>query len=119
VEPKDEIAATSEPPVASINFKHSNNVPLQYANHAAVSIAEHEVVISFFQSAIAFERQTDGEQINRLLENGIDAECIARIVVSKSFYTLLAELLQRNLPKFDKEQLKEILTQLTADTENQ
>ena len=105
--------------IAPINFKYSNNIPLQYANHAAVGMGEHDVVISFFQSAITPERNVENpDQIAaRLGTIGVDAECVARIVVSKSFYTLLAELLQRNMPKFDKEQLKEILTQLTSQTE--
>ncbi len=103
-----------------INFRYSNNAPLQYANHSTVHVGEHEIVISFFQSTVSIERAADGEEyLNRLRENGVDAECVARIVVSKSFYQALTELLKRNLPQFDKEQLKELLTQLTTETEGQ
>ncbi len=99
-----------------INYKYSRNVPLSYVNQVMVQGSQHEMVISFFESVLNLERTDEPDLMRKFAETGIDAECVARIVVSRSFYPALVETLKRNMPIIDKEQLRELLTQLTEET---
>ena len=110
---------TLDAPVSiPIIYKYTNETALRYANQVSVNGSEHDVVISFFQSAFQMQQsQPDPDAIKKLVESGVDAECVARIVVSQSFYPILVEVLKRNVRRLDKEQLQAMLSQLIDESE--
>ncbi len=102
----------------SIKYKYNRNVTTVYANNVLLQRNEHEFVLSFFES-LPFVESPDGEAYRKKAsKEGIDAECVARIVFSTSFLPKLADVLNRNLPQPSKEQMAELLKELQSEIES-
>ncbi len=76
-----------EPPPDSVQVKLSFRVPQRmpslYAHHMMIQPGEHEVLLSFFEivpPAVSFENE---EQLKKLQDVGVSAECVARITIAK------------------------------------
>jgi hypothetical protein len=82
-----------------VNFRVPSRMPSVYAQHMTIQPGPNEVVLSFFEVVPPFLTAPSAEQIKHVQENGIVADCVARITVSPAafpnFVTAMQEVLDR------------------------
>ncbi|MBA3631495.1 MAG: hypothetical protein H0W58_01590 [Acidobacteria bacterium] len=96
----------------NLNFRIPTRMPSVYAHHLFIQDSETEVLLSFFEVIPPIIMQDAGameERIKMLQEAGINAECVARITVSKHRFIEFAkaiETIKENLEAQVKEGVK-------------
>lgn len=104
---------TSEPPDEinlKLNFRVPARMPGLYAHHMLVQPGEQEVTISFFELIPPLFQGDNAEQLKKLQEVGLVAECVARIIVSRNRFPSFAVALQQVV--------QQISSDLPEETEN-
>jgi hypothetical protein len=74
-------------------FRMSRPIPSLYAHNLTIQVAEHEVILSFFEPFIPYLIDPTPEDRERVNELGIPMECIARISVNKARFHSFARLM--------------------------
>jgi len=87
-----------EPPQDSVELKVSFRIPARmptlYAHHLMIQPGEHEVLLSFFEVIPPPAVAKDADQMKKLQESGVIAECIARITIAKDRFPSFAKAMQ-------------------------
>lgn len=115
---KPEISETGEPQTVQVPilYKFDREYQTHYANQVTIQNNPHEIIISFFAIAIEPERPDKPAEFSRKLQqNGVEAHCLTRIVVAKTFFPELAEMLNQQMPPPTEEQMKELVAQFTEE----
>lgn len=108
----------NKPTIAQINYKYSRDVPTVYVNNVLLQRLEHEYVLSFFEGLPLIESRDVDAYRERIVNEGIDAECVARVVMTPTFLLKLAEILNQQIPPPSKEEIIRALEQLKGETES-
>ncbi len=90
-----------------LNFRIPSRMPSLYAHHLFVQPFEEEVVLSFFEVVPPLILPDTEDQMKILQEQGIPADCIARITIAKNRYQSFVEAMNRVLELVKAEQTKE------------
>ena len=102
-----------------VNFRFPVRMPSLYAHHMLVQEAEHEVVLSFFETVppifLAEPTEAREARVKMIKEEGINADCIARISIAKARYPSFAEAIQETLNRI---QQAKSAPEPNADTTN-
>ncbi len=87
-----------EPPPDSVTVKLSFRVPQRmpavYAHHMMIQPGEQEVLLSFFEVIPPPAFAQDEEQVKKLQEIGVVAECVARIIIARDRFPSFARAMQ-------------------------
>lgn len=76
-----------------IIFRVPQRMPTLYAHHMTVQKTEDEYILSFYEVVPPIVAPEDKETQELLRVKGIDAQCVARITVSKGRYPEFARLM--------------------------
>lgn len=76
-------------------LKSSGFFPSVYAHHISVQPIRDEVLLSFFEVAPPLLQAPTEEDVRQLENEGVPAECVAKVVVSRRVFLEMAELLNR------------------------
>jgi len=90
-----------------LNFRIPPRMPSLYAYHLIVQAGEEEVTLSFFEIVPPLVISETEEQMERLREQGISADCIARITIAKNRFPSFVEAMQQTLNLMKAEQPEE------------
>lgn len=84
-----------------IEWQHPEGIVSRYANNIVVQHTEHEFILSFFELKPPLLAGSPEEQAAKLEALGaVQAECVARIIISPSRIQDLIEVLQRNYENY-------------------
>ncbi len=87
----------------SVQFHTDPNLPTLYATNFTVQHTDHEFVVSFYEARPPLLLGTPEEVAAQLQKVGaIQANCVARIVVTPGRMTDFVEVLQKNFSRFQK-----------------
>lgn len=69
-----------------LRFNIPSGMTSRYAHHMLVQPGEHEVTISFFEVFPPLLLGSPDEQKEILINEGVKAECVARVTIAKARY---------------------------------
>lgn len=101
-----------------VNFRIPTRMPGLYAHHMLVQPGEQEVTISFFEVIPPLFQGDNEEQLKKIQEVGLTAECIARIIVSNNRFPGFAAAMQQVVVQISSE-LQEETENASASRDNQ
>ena len=102
-----------------VNFRMPSRMPSLYAHHLVVQPAEEEVALSFFEVVLPIIPEQDSEERIRIIqEQGIFADCIARITIAKNRFPSFVEAMQQVLDSMKAGQSKEESTDADNSSDN-
>ena len=81
----------SIPGPIKVNFQLSDFIPSVYSQHSLLQTGPDEVIISFFEANFPVMIVPTQQAIERVQKQGIDAECVARVVMSKNRFLEFAK----------------------------
>ena len=90
----DDKEPSSEPVEVKLTFRVHPRMPAVYAHHIIVQPGEQEVLLSFFEVIPPPIINQDEETLKKLLEAGVVADCVARVIVAKGRFPGFVRALQ-------------------------
>jgi hypothetical protein len=79
----------------------SENTPRHYASHAFVQTGQHEAFLSFFLAQPPILTGTPEENLAKMKQlEGIQADCVAQIIVNPDLIPKLIEILQTTYQQY-------------------
>jgi hypothetical protein len=79
-----------------VNFRIGGRMPSVYAHHMLVQPGENEVILSFYELILPpFAGQPSDEQLKAIEENGLVADCVARVTIAKNKFPGFAAAMQQ------------------------
>ena len=104
-EKEEEPTNAPESVAVKVNFRVPSRMPSVYAHHLLINPGLLEVSLSFFEVAppIAVgDNQED--QLKLLRETGLNADCVARIIVAKARFPSFVSAMQQIAAQISSEQ---------------
>lgn len=86
------------------HLKSSGFFPSVYAQQVAIQPVREEILLSFFEIVPPLLLSPSEEDLHRLESEGIPAECVAKVVVSKRVFLEIAELFGQTASRMQAEE---------------
>lgn len=75
----------------NVNFHRAEFIPSTYAQHVLLQTGPDEVIISFYEADFPILLSPTDQDVERIKKQGIDAECVARVVMPKGRFLEVAK----------------------------
>lgn len=86
------------------HLRYSGFFPSVYAQHVAIQPIREEVLLSFFEITLPLILSPTKEDLSRLESEGVPAECVAKVVVSKRVFLEIADLFGQTASRMQTEE---------------
>ena len=86
-------------------WQFPSDIVTRYATNIVVQHTEHEFVISFFEAQpppVLGDPEEQEAIVESMLNDGVPATCVARVVVASERFQTFVEVLQTNLDRYIK-----------------